>query len=91
MKKLAILTSMGLILALGIGCSGDDRNKLARKKIEYLDGNYDVAVIGGPTYQVRDDKVTSSPKGYYFFWTKNKKYVQVPIALSVVEEVKEKK
>ena len=89
MKKLSILTAIGLALVFTtVGCSGDDRNKIARTKIEYLDGDYNVTVVGGKTYAVRGDKVTSSSKGYYFFWTSDKKYVQVPVALSVVEEVK---
>ena len=81
------------------GCSKDDINRFKRKKIEYLDGNYDVTYANGntsKTWHVIDGKVTSeSKKGYYHFWAtktingKSKKmYVQTPIENTFFEQVK---
>lgn len=97
----AIATIVVMIIASFIAisvvsCSQDEQQKLARKKLEYLDGNYDVSYTDQgiiKTWKVRDGKVTSeTDKGYYFFWARddqNKEfYVQVPINRTFIEEVK---
>ena len=68
----------------------DEKNKLARKNIEYFDSNYSVTYANGPTAKtwiIRNGKVTTTDKGYYFFWSVNG-YVQVPIANTFIEEIK---
>lgn len=66
----------------------DDKNKLARKSIELLDGNYLVTYSNGPTekkWNIISGKVTTSDKGYYFFWDSKNHYVQVPVVNTVIE------
>lgn len=79
-----------------VSCSQDSQQQLARKKIEYLDGDYNVTYTDQgiiKVWHVRDGKITSTPeKGYYFFWARNEKdkefYVQAPINRVFIEEVK---
>lgn len=76
-----------------IGCSGDERNRLSRLGVEYLDGDYRITyAVHGFTkiWHVKKGKITSEPqKGYYFFWAVNEngknRYVQVPIANTIIE------
>ena len=75
----------------------EDRvNQISRLGVSYLDGDYRVTYTsysGDKTWFVRNSKVTSEPaKGYYFFWTHDsktntKRYVQVPIANTYIEEI----
>lgn len=79
-----------LVMSLVVGCSGDSRNEFARTKIAYLDGNYKVTHYNcgeNITWMIKDDKVTSTTKGYYYFWSDGK-YVQVPVNQTVIEEIK---
>jgi major membrane immunogen (membrane-anchored lipoprotein) len=78
------------LLVLLIGCSEDQQNLLSRKVVEYLDGNYQVTYANGSTsktWTVRNGKVTSNPKGYYFFWDEKKHYIQTPIENTFIEEI----
>jgi hypothetical protein len=71
------------------GCTGDSRNELARKKIVYMDGNYKVTHYNcgeNVVWNLKDEKITSTDKGYYYFWSDGK-YVQAPIASTVIEEI----
>lgn len=71
-------------------CTQDQQNQLARKTVEYLDGNYLVTFANGPiskSWTIKNGKVTSTEKGYYFFWDEHKHYVQVPIENSFIEEI----
>lgn len=98
--KLTIgLAILILLVLLGFHMlSGDTQNNIARTKIAYIDGDYDVTFAGmtyTKTWHVRDGKVTSAPeKGYYLFWAQcdsnpdKNCYVQSPIGLTAVEEVK---
>lgn len=86
MKTIKLL----VLVVLLTSCSQDQQNKLFRKAVELLDGNYLVTFANGPTtktWLVKNGKVTSSEKGYYYFWDVKKHYVQVPIENTVVEEV----
>jgi hypothetical protein len=85
MKKMTLCA----LFILLTGCSQDLFNKLSRKSVEYLDGNYRVTFANGKTEKtwiVRSDKVTSTEKGYYYFWDENKHYVQTPIEYTFIEE-----
>lgn len=78
------------LLLLLTACSEDQQNQLARKVVEYLDGNYQVTYANGSTSKtwiVRNGKVTSNPKGYYFFWDEKKHYVQTPIENTFIEAI----
>lgn len=81
-------------LALAVGCSEEQQNRLARVGVTWLEGDYHVTYADGEhvkTWEVRDSKVTSDPdRGYYYFWAttpEGKRYVQTPIARSYIEEI----
>lgn len=84
------IIKLGGLLLLLTACTGDQQNTLARKVVEYLDGNYQITYANGSTSKtwiVRNGKVTSNPKGYYFFWDEKKHYVQTPIENTFIEEI----
>jgi hypothetical protein len=87
MKSIKIVC---LLVAL-TACTEDQQNQLARKAVEYLDGNYQVTYANGSTAKtwiVRNGKVTSNnTKGYYFFWDEKKHYIQTPIENTFIEEI----
>lgn len=88
--KFIKLSFLLLLLALLSACKQDQQNELARKVVEYLDGNYQITYANGSTAKtwiVRNGKVTSSDKGYYFFWDEKKHYVQTPIENTFIEEI----
>lgn len=83
-----VLTVMSLLFLQS--CTQDQQNKLARKTVEYLDGNYLITFANGPiskSWTIKNGKVTSTDKGYYYFWDEHKHYVQVPIENSFIEEI----
>jgi len=85
MKKITLFA----LLILLTGCSQDWFNRLSRKAVEYMDGNYKVTYANGnteKTWVVKNGKVTTSEKGYYYFWDENKHYVQTPMENTFVEE-----
>ena len=62
MKKITLFA----LLLLLTGCSQDWFNKLSRKAVEYMDGNYRVTYANGgteKTWIVKNGKVTSTDKG----------------------------
>lgn len=85
MKKLIVLA----VILLATGCKQDVMNQISRKAVEFLDGNYRVTFANGDTAKtwiVKNGKVTSSDKGYYYFWDENKHYVQTPMEYTFVEQ-----
>ncbi|MCX7088864.1 MAG: hypothetical protein NTV00_12535 [Methylococcales bacterium] len=77
------------LLVLITGCTQDQQNKFSRKAVELLDSNYLVTYANGSTtktWMIKNGKVTSDEKGYYYFWDDKKHYVQVPIENSFIEE-----
>ncbi len=86
MKKIFLL---GFLTLLG-GCTQDVQNQLSRKVVEFMDGDYLVTFANGSTtktWKIINGKVTSTEKGYYYFWDEKKHYVQVPIENTFIEEV----
>jgi hypothetical protein len=84
------IIKLSCLLFLLTACTEDQQNQLSRKAVEYLDGNYQVTYANGATaktWTVRNGKVTSNPKGYYFFWDEKKHYVQTPIENTFIEEI----
>lgn len=84
------IINLSCLLLLLSACTEDQQNQLARKAVEYLDGNYQITYANGSTSKtwiVRNGKVTSNPKGYYFFWDEKKHYVQTPIENTFIEEI----
>jgi hypothetical protein len=79
-----------IAFALLAGCTQDQQNQLSRKVVEILDGDYLVTYANGTTtktWRIDNGKVTSSDKGYYYFWDDKKHYVQVPIVNTFIEEI----
>lgn len=77
------------LLVLLAGCTQDQQNKLSRKVVEFMDGNYLVTYANGSTvktWTITNGKVTSGDKGYYYFWDNKKHYVQTPIENTFIEE-----
>jgi hypothetical protein len=75
-------------------CSEEQQNKFSRLGVSWMEGDYKVSFYEGEhkkSWTVLDSKVTSeSQKGYYYFWVKEngkKKYVQVPIERTIIEEI----
>lgn len=83
------LLNLLVLLALLTGCTQDKQNQLSRKLIEFLDGNYLVTYANGSvtkTWTIKNGKVTTTDKGYYYFWDEKKHYIQVPIENTFIEE-----
>ncbi|EIC31255.1 MULTISPECIES: hypothetical protein [Methylomicrobium] len=76
MKKLISFVPFALLT----GCSQDWFNRMSRKVVEYRGGNTEKTRI------VRNDKATSTDKGYYYFWEEHRHYVQTPLDNTFVEE-----
>lgn len=82
--------SLLILLTLLTACTQDQQNQLSRKAIEFLDGNYRVTYANGATEKtwiIKNGKVTTSEKGYYYFWDDKKHYVQTPIENTFIEEI----
>lgn len=96
MKKVGIAAILLIILGgLFLYFNGDRTNRLSRLGVSYMDGDYTVTFSGlggNKSWEVSDGKITTEAgKGYYFFWadpkaTGKKRYVQVPIQFTVIEE-----
>ncbi|MBL4744148.1 MAG: hypothetical protein JKX87_05870 [Cycloclasticus sp.] len=89
--KYVVLVSIFLLM---MGCSEEQQNKISRFGVSWLEGDYKVTFYEGThekSWTVLGSKVTSDPqKGYYYFWIKKggkSKYVQVPIARTIIEEI----
>ena len=81
------------------GCTEESRNKIFKQADNVLGKDLKISYIadGGKIFKswtVRDGKVTTHKdeqgrtSGYYYFWSVESGYVQVPIAKSIVEEIK---
>ena len=87
-----LVTIIGLILLGYISFSmlrGDTVNEVYRKQVEYLDGSYRGIQSNNTVVKswiIKSGKVTSTEKGYYYFWTKGK-YVQVPMGYTIIEQI----
>jgi hypothetical protein len=88
-----------LIIALFFlgGCTEEARNKISRTTDNFLGEDLRVSYIDGgqvvKVWTVRDGKITSgkddagNATGYYYFWSVETGYVQVPIERTVIEEI----
>ncbi|MFI3158422.1 MAG: hypothetical protein QX199_19945 [Methylococcaceae bacterium] len=84
-----IFKLLGLLVLL-TGCTQDQQNQLSRKAVEFLDGNYLVTYANGSTaktWTITNGKVTTSEKGYYYFWDNKKHYVQTPVENTFIEAI----
>ncbi|WP_019867908.1 hypothetical protein [Methylovulum miyakonense] len=88
--KITQILPLFTLAAIVAGCTQDQQNQLSRKVVELLDSDYRVTYANGPTtksWTIKNGKVTTSDKGYYYFWDDQKHYVQVPIENTFIEEL----
>ena len=80
-------------------CTEESRNKIFKQADNVLGKDLRVSYVadGGTivkSWIVRDGKVTThkdengSVSGYYYFWSEESGYVQVPIVRVIIEEIK---
>jgi hypothetical protein len=99
-KPLKPITTVILTIALILlaACTEEARNKISRTTDNFLGENLRVSYIDGgqvvKTWTVKDGKITSgkgdngNANGYYYFWSVETGYVQVPIERTVIEEIR---
>tara|TARA_B100000686_G_C16649309_1_gene894618 strand:+ start:526 stop:822 length:297 start_codon:yes stop_codon:yes gene_type:complete len=82
-----------------VGCTEESRNKIFKQADNVLGKDLRISYVadGGKivkSWTVRDGKVTThkdekgGTSGYYYFWSVENGYVQVPIVRTIVEEIK---
>ncbi len=87
-----------LLLLLG-ACTEESRNKIFKQADNVLGKDLRISYVADSgkivkSWTVRDGKVTThkdeqgGTSGYYYFWSVENGYVQVPIVRSIVEEIK---
>lgn len=97
MKKVLSIVLIASVLIIS-GCTEEARNKLGRTADNYLGEDLKVSYIDSgvvvKTWTVEDGKITSGKDdqgnslGYYYFWSVETGYVQLPIERTVIEEIK---
>ena len=96
--KQTLLIFLLLLLFMG-GCTEESRNKIFKQADNVLGKDLRVSYVADSgkivkSWTVRDGKVTThkdeqgTVSGYYYFWSEESGYVQVPIVRVIVEEVK---
>ncbi|MEM8498940.1 MAG: hypothetical protein AAF542_13010 [Pseudomonadota bacterium] len=96
-KRSFSLWALIVVLTLS-ACTEEARNKISRSTDNFLGEDLRVSYIDGgtvvKTWTVKDGKITSGKDGsgkatgYYYFWTVETGYVQVPIERTIIEEIK---
>ena len=88
-----------LFLLLSGGCTEESRNKIFKQADNLLGKDLRVSYVSDSgkivkSWTVKDGKVTThkdeqgAASGYYYFWSVESGYVQVPIVRTIVEEIK---
>ena len=88
-----------LLIVFLNSCTEESRNKIFKQADNVLGNDLRVSYIADSgavvkSWTVRDGKVTThkdeqgAVSGYYYFWSEESGYVQVPIVRSIVEEIK---
>ena len=86
------------LLILG-GCTEESRNKIFKQADNVLGNDLRISYVADSgkivkSWTVRDGKVTTHKdeqgvtSGYYYFWSVESGYVQIPIVRTIVEEIK---
>ena len=89
-----------LFLLLMGGCTEEARNKMFKQADNVLGKDLRVSYVADSgtivkSWTVSDGKVTThkdeqgAASGYYYFWSVESGYVQVPIVRTIVEEIKQ--
>jgi len=97
MKKLLAVATLGCAVLLA-ACTEEAMNKLSRQADNFLGEDLKVSYIDGgqiiKTWTVKDGKITTGRDdrgnsiGYYYFWSQETGYVQLPIERTIIEEIK---
>ena len=92
-----LAAALGSTLLLG-ACTEESINKISRDVDNFLGENLRVSYIDSgqvvKTWTVKDGKITAGKDdnniglGYYYFWTAETGYVQVPIERTIIEEIR---
>ena len=88
-----------LFLLIISGCTEESRNKIFKESDNLLGKDLRISYVADSgkivkNWTVRDGKVTThkdeqgGTSGYYYFWSVESGYVQVPIVRAIVEEIK---
>ena len=95
--KFLLASSLSATLIVLAGCTEEARNKISRTTDNFLGEDLRVSYIDGgkivKTWTVKDGKITSgkgdggNTTGYYYFWSVETGYVQVPIERTIIEEI----
>ena len=95
-----MLTGLSLVFVLVslAACTEETRNKLSRGADNLLGEDFRVSYIDNgqvvKSWTVKDGKITSGKDdsgqvlGYYYFWSEETGYVQLPIERTVIEQIK---
>ena len=86
--------------ALLAGCTEEKRNVIFKEVDNYLGKDMKVSYVADngqivKSWTVKDGKVTTqknpdgSATGYYFFWSLENGYVQIPVIRTIIEEIKQ--
>lgn len=92
-KLLALIVSVFLLSA----CTEESMNKWSRQADNLLGEDLKVSYVDGgqvvKTWTVKDGKITTGRDdqgraiGYYYFWSIETGYVQLPIERTLIEEI----
>lgn len=88
-----------VILIFFSSCTEESRNKIFKQADNVLGKDLRVSYVADSgtivkSWTVRDGKVTThkdekgAVSGYYYFWSEESGYVQVPIVRAIIEEIK---
>ena len=97
MKK--ILSVLLLLFPVLGACTEESRNKIFKEADNVLGKDLRISYVSDSgkvvkSWTVKDGKVTThknekgGTSGYYYFWSVESGYVQVPIVRTIVEEIK---
>ena len=89
-----------LFLLINVGCTEESRNKIFKQADNVLGKDLRISYVADSgkivkSWTVKDGKVTThkdeqgQASGYYYFWSVESGYVQVPIVRVIVEEIKD--
>ena len=95
--RLLIPLLLGTLLLAA--CTEEERNKLFKEADNILGKDMRVSYVADngqivKTWTVWDGKVTTnknpdgSSSGYYYFWSEETGYVQIPVLRTIIEEIK---
>jgi len=97
MKRVLSVLAISSTLILS-ACTEEAINKLSRQADNFLGEDLKVTYIDGgqviKTWTVKDGKITTGRDdrgnsiGYYYFWSEETGYVQLPIERTIIEEIK---